>query len=961
MSKGGSAVGQDDYAATSDTCLALSGVAGWPGPRAGTSGPTGIMTRAEADDEFVRPLHQVKPPGDRSRQRVLAVRSPLSRPRVRVRLPAVASECSAATGSVILIAIFAASAVLNYTFGLALAWLLVPAEFGIVSAVQTVLMLSAGLLAAGLPLALTRRVAETRGDHEAAKPEFRTVFVTNAGLGLLLGTAFLAAQLSGLQLVPTHSLFLDLAVAAEMPVLAVNSALVGAAAGSRRFGGMGAMQGGEILVKCIASVFLLIVLHSGPAGVALGFLIGTLGSVLIGVRADKGLLPGRGPLARLSFLAASGWIWFASASMIFLITADLLGLEMIGRAAGVNAAVLAGYQACGLLARASFYVCAALSSAVFPFIARSKTVQEKHHWFMAAARWVPLGIIPIQVGLFLAPGPVLRLFLPHQYSGAQTLLRVLAAGTLGALITNMLMEAMCAIGYGRQVGRRMSIAVVIDVIGLVVLVPGHGALGAAYSYLIASYVGVALLVPLYLKALQVRLPAPRRLAAYAAGLAPTAVVFALADRAPTPADWALIVTGACLFLFPARRMRLITDADLTVLQALRARLKVRSARGTDSDSQPGWPANAWERPGHRLLRGSQVQISVVRPNELGPDEIAAWHSMQRMTGSLANPFMCPEFAVAVGHFRADARVAVLTDGPRVVGFFPFEGRRLGVGVPVGGGLSNRHGLIHAPAIAWDARELLRACRLSVWQFDNLAEGQRPFERYAVARVPSALIDLTDGFASYQEKLRAKSARLCGNIGRNTSKLARDAGELRYVVDSRDITGLRTLMGWKSDQCRRNGWFDAFDRPWMVDVADYLFNTRSDGFGGLLSLLYAGEIPVAAQFGLRFGNLFAGWFTAYDTCFGKYSPGLIQFMRMAEELAAIGVHIIDLGATRGSYKERLKSHDVLVSQGMVVMRPLAASAHRTRRALAGWADRQIRQHPPLFRAADQVLRHYGRIA
>ena len=56
----GSAVGQDDYAATSDACLAISGVAGWPGPRAGTSGPTGIMTRTVADD-VVRPLHQGKP------------------------------------------------------------------------------------------------------------------------------------------------------------------------------------------------------------------------------------------------------------------------------------------------------------------------------------------------------------------------------------------------------------------------------------------------------------------------------------------------------------------------------------------------------------------------------------------------------------------------------------------------------------------------------------------------------------------------------------------------------------------------------------------------------------------------------------------------------------------------------------------------------------------------------------
>jgi len=361
-----------------------------------------------------------------------------------------------------------------------------------------------------------------------------------------------------------------------------------------------------------------------------------------------------------------------------------------------------------------------------------------------------------------------------------------------------------------------------------------------------------------------------------------------------------------------------------------------------------------------VIRGSQVQISLARPHELGPDEIAAWHSMQRTTGSLANPFMSPEFAVAISRFRADARIAVLTDGPEVVGFFPFEKRRFGVGVPIGAGLSNRHGLIHVPAIEWDPGGLLRACKLSVWQFDYLAEGQRPFEHYAAAVTPSALIDLTDGFASYKEKLSVKSPRLCKNMDRNTYELARDVDELRYVVDSRDMAGLRTLMTWKSAQCRRKGWFDGFDRPWIVDVVDYLFNTRSDRFMGLLSLLYAGDIPVAAQFGLRFDGLFAGWFTAYDARYAKYSPGLLQFMRMAEDLAAAGIHMIDLGSPPSSYKERLQSRDILVAEGMVIKGPLGASMHRARRAVAGCADHQIRQHRVMFRVADGLLRHYGRI-
>ena len=77
-----------------------------------------------------------------------------------------------------------------------------------------------------------------------------------------------------------------------------------------------------------------------------------------------------------------------------------------------------------------------------------------------------------------------------------------------------------------------------------------------------------------------------------------------------------------------------------------------------------------------------VAISVIRPSELGPTEIAAWQDMQRTTPALANPFLSPEFTIAVGRVRPNARVAVLTEGRDITGFFPFERRRLGVGVPI---------------------------------------------------------------------------------------------------------------------------------------------------------------------------------------------------------------------------------------------------------------------------------------
>ena len=355
-----------------------------------------------------------------------------------------------------------------------------------------------------------------------------------------------------------------------------------------------------------------------------------------------------------------------------------------------------------------------------------------------------------------------------------------------------------------------------------------------------------------------------------------------------------------------------------------------------------------------------MQISVVRPSELGPGEIARWHSMQRQSNSLANPFLCPEFAVAIDRFRTDARVAVLTDGSGIEGFFPFQRRSFGIGVPIGAGLTDCQGLIHAPGLEWDARELLLRCRLSAWQFDHLVEGQWPFEHYAATVAPSPVIDLTDGPVAYKEKLRATSPQFCRDLARKARKLEREAGELRFVVDSHDAADLDALISWKSNQYHQKGWINRFDRPWVKNLIDYLFSMHTNNFGGILSILYAGERPVAAHFGLISGHVVAHWFPAYDACFGRQSPGLIQHLRMAEEMAALDVHIIDMGKGAERYKQTLKSYDLLVSEGMVTRGPLFAAAHSVRSTLAGWARHRIKEHKVLFHAADRMLRHYGRI-
>jgi CelD/BcsL family acetyltransferase involved in cellulose biosynthesis len=353
-----------------------------------------------------------------------------------------------------------------------------------------------------------------------------------------------------------------------------------------------------------------------------------------------------------------------------------------------------------------------------------------------------------------------------------------------------------------------------------------------------------------------------------------------------------------------------------------------------------------------------MRVSLIRPSELGRAEIASWHSMQLATASLANPFLSPEFAQAVGRVRPNAQIAVLTEGQSIVGFFPFERQGLGMGVPIGGRLSHYQGLIHALGIEWQPRELLKECRLSAWEFDNLIIDQQSFRPYHAAIGPSPIIDLSDGFDAYYSKVRMKAPRFCRELARKTRKLGREVGELRIVADSRDRNLLHTLVAWKSEQYRRARCADSFKQPWVVTLLEALLATCSSHASGLLSILYAGDQPVAGQFGLRTGNLLVGWYTAYDLRFAKYSPGLIHLKQMAGQLAASGIDVISMGKGAVRYTKNLKSHDMFVAEGIVTNRSVLGAAHGVQSSSTRWAVHTVRHHPRLHRVTDQMLRQTG---
>jgi CelD/BcsL family acetyltransferase involved in cellulose biosynthesis len=360
-----------------------------------------------------------------------------------------------------------------------------------------------------------------------------------------------------------------------------------------------------------------------------------------------------------------------------------------------------------------------------------------------------------------------------------------------------------------------------------------------------------------------------------------------------------------------------------------------------------------------------MDLDMYRPGELSAADRAAWTDLQskaHLQGSpgLANPFLSPEFALAVGRYRRGVRIAVVRERGEPVAFFPFQRTAAGVGRAVGLGISDAQGLVHRPGFTWDARELLRACGLAVWEFDHLVEGQGPFESGTPRSFPSPVLDVDRGYETYLAQLRKGSPKFTRTTLAKERRLHRAASEVRYVHDERDPAVLRTLMGWKSAQYRRTGRSDRFAHEWISGIVRQLFHTRSESFAGILSVLYADGKPVAAHFGLRTERVLACWFPAYDPEYATYSPGLILHLRMAEAAAADGIAYLDLGRGHKGYKDSLKTRELTVSEGWVTRRHPVAAVHRVRRVPVRALRNAVVTRPELFEPADRLLKKVGKI-
>jgi len=335
-----------------------------------------------------------------------------------------------------------------------------------------------------------------------------------------------------------------------------------------------------------------------------------------------------------------------------------------------------------------------------------------------------------------------------------------------------------------------------------------------------------------------------------------------------------------------------------------------------------------------------MDVTLTTAQQLTRQHLEAWSQFQREDASLESPYFRPEFTLAVAAVRRDVEVAVLHRDADLVGFFPFQRARRNVGRPVGGRVSDYHGVIARRGTSWGADELVRACDLATWGFDHVPIDQCAFVPYQRVTDLSPYLDLTSGFEAYRAMLGRSGANELRQTMRKARKLEKEVGPLRFEPCEQAPEVLRALLAWKTAQYRRTRSTDVFSFPWVVELLRRLLKEQEAAFSGVLSALYAGDQLISVHMGMRSYGVLHWWFPTYNPRCGAYSPGRILLAKLAQHARDLGIRRIDLGRGVAGYKRRAMSGAVTVAEGSVDLRPVV------RHVREGWRQAQdwVRSSP-----------------
>lgn len=308
---------------------------------------------------------------------------------------------------------------LNYSFAVALLWVLLPREYAIVASVTALLLVFGTVAGASSPWVLAHEVALSARD-----PRRRQRALAFASM-LAFGQALIAALVC-MVIVSRYAAWQVTLSACVSTVIIFNAAAaVGYLQGIERFNLISLLRIGEVVVK-VAVGLILVKLGTGPWGAVSGFAFGALlvfSGAIYFMRHDALSVWRQRRQTWLRQAIIDRKLWGSATGIVGIQagTAVIAGLDLIIASIMISKEhQLANYQVVQILGRIPFYVASSLAVIVFPRMARLKvsrnlTVTSSLHVWIRVC-----GAATIIVATL--PEPILTHILPAWYSSVFVLL-----------------------------------------------------------------------------------------------------------------------------------------------------------------------------------------------------------------------------------------------------------------------------------------------------------------------------------------------------------------------------------------------------------------------------------------------------------------------------------------------------------------------------------------------------------
>ena len=394
-----------------------------------------------------------------------------------------------------MLVVFVISALLNYSYNIAMGWLLLPDQYGILGVAISLLSILSLFVTSAFPFTVAKFLSEDN-ENSVKQRVFKSSLAGNLIIALLISFIFYA--LYGLRIIHldgSYSPFV-LLIIVGLVFSSIGGVYASALQGMFRFKKFGFVGIVSTLAKLIFAI-LLVSLGFGAMGAFSGIIFGTIAGLILAVIFSSDF----------KYWKTQGWadkkiysfavpMFFGTFFMTLLMNLDILGVKFLSES--ILSDTLTGYYRSALiLAELPVFAVGALLGTMFPYI--SKYSSDNNNYSNKTLKYAVLIICPVSIALFAIPSSIIALVFPPSYAAAADALGLLSLGMGLFVVITALSGIFQAMHRPRVPAIILMLSIVVDIIALIFLVPKYGIIGAAASTTIACIIGFLGLAGAYLK------------------------------------------------------------------------------------------------------------------------------------------------------------------------------------------------------------------------------------------------------------------------------------------------------------------------------------------------------------------------------------------------------------------------------------------------------------------------------